>query len=211
LQERREAGSKVFTEVKRKIRLVERDLGSLRFVLQMDDDAILQHILEWKSKQRKNKEAESVGVMPRMSDACNFVRRTRAPGFSGMLSVLYVGDRPISGHFGMRSDTDYEGFVTAYAPELAYYSPGAILLYKTAEAAPSNGLRRIHLGNGKVYPWKKRFANGAIRVASGTVSLRLLSNLGLPMERHLRKVITDTSFERPVHAIYSFLKKSMGG
>ena len=91
---------------------------------------------------------------------------THADGCTGVLSLLYAGDRLIAGHFGMRSRQTWHYWFPSYNPEVAEYSPGLILLLKMAEQAPTIGVSIIDLGKG-MSPYKERLMNSWSSLASG--------------------------------------------
>ena len=55
--------------------------------------------------------------------------------FQGVLSGLYIGEKLVAAHFGMRSRRVLHWWFPAYDPELGKYSPGAQLLLELSRAA----------------------------------------------------------------------------
>ena len=91
-----------------------------------------------------------------------------SPGCSGVLSVLYVGERPIAAHFGLRSRTVLSCWFPAYDPEFAKYSPGLVLHLRMAEAAAAAGIGMLDLGRGAA-EYKDALKTGELTVHEGAV------------------------------------------
>lgn len=90
----------------------------------------------------------------------------RKPGCSGVLSVLYVADRPVAAHFGLRSRTVLSCWFPAYDTDFAKYSPGLILHLRMAEAAAGAGIGLLDLGRGTA-EYKNALKTGDLRVHEG--------------------------------------------
>ncbi|RSS98415.1 GNAT family N-acetyltransferase, partial [Streptomyces sp. WAC05374] len=91
---------------------------------------------------------------------------TRAPGCSGVLSVLYAAGRPVAAHFGLRSRTVLSCWFPAYDPAYATYSPGLVLHLRMAEAAAAAGIGTLDLGRGAA-EYKDALKTGELRVYEG--------------------------------------------
>jgi CelD/BcsL family acetyltransferase involved in cellulose biosynthesis len=63
----------------------------------------------------------------------------------------------------------WHGWLPAYNPKFARFSPGLILLLKMARFAPQAGFTTIDLGGPEDYAYKQRLMSGAIELAEGTV------------------------------------------
>jgi CelD/BcsL family acetyltransferase involved in cellulose biosynthesis len=201
-QERSAAGSDLFKEIARKARLVEREVGKLRFVAKSSDDSVFRSVLSWKSAQLARMKVADISARPWVLNTLNSIRTAYFPAFAGMLSVLYAGDTPIAGHFGMRSKTVWHWWLTAYAPEYSRYSPGSILLYKMAEAAASEGIRVIDLGKGQAR-YKERFKNGEALVAEGSVERGFLLKFVRKIGRVIRPMVENTALAKPARHLLS--------
>ncbi|MGW9027494.1 GNAT family N-acetyltransferase [Streptomyces sp. NPDC055722] len=134
--------------VLKKERRVGRDAGEVRFIFDERDPGALRTLMQWKSAQYRR-----TGRMDRFSrswivDLVDYLFRVREEHFTGVLSVLYAGDRPVAAHFGPRSSTVLAAWFTAYDPELRYYSPGLMMHLRLAEAAARHGVTLVDLGRG---------------------------------------------------------------
>ena len=213
-RERRAAGSMLFNEIARKSRRVEHDAGKLRFVVNDASDDVFRHVLSWKSAQYAQSMWDDILAKPWVLNTLTRIRATDTPAFAGMFSVLYAGDAPIAGHFGMRSETVWHYWFQAYEPEWRRYSPGQILLYKLAEAAPGIGIRVIDLGKGQAL-YKDRFKNGDAHVAEGSVERGAFLRLGRKVGRNVHKIakstLNNTALERPARELIARLRGSPAG
>lgn len=165
------AGSpKFFRTTTAKERRLARQAGEVRFVFDERDPAALRTLMEWKSAQyrrtgRRDRFAkEWISALVRQLAADHTPERT--PGCSGVLSVLYVADRPVAAHFGLRSGTVLSCWFPAYDTDFAKYSPGLILHLRMAEAAAGAGIGLLDLGRGAA-EYKDALKTGNLRVHEG--------------------------------------------
>ncbi len=132
----------------KKERRLARDHGEVRFVFDERDPEVLHRLMEWKSAQYRRTGRMDRFARPWIVDLVDHLFQLREEHFTGVLSVLYAGDRPVAAHFGPRSRTVLAAWFTAYDPEFHYYSPGLMMHLRTAEAAARHGVRVIDLGRG---------------------------------------------------------------
>lgn len=165
------AGSpKFFRTTAAKERRLARQAGEVVFVFDERDPAALRTLMEWKSAQyrrtgRRDRFAkEWISALVRRLAADHDPVRT--PGCSGVLSVLYVADRPVAAHFGLRSRTVLSCWFPAYDTDFAKYSPGLILHLRMAEAAAGAGIGLLDLGRGAA-EYKDALKTGNLRVSEG--------------------------------------------
>ncbi|MGA4841322.1 GNAT family N-acetyltransferase [Streptomyces sp. G45] len=153
------------TTLKKERRIV-RDLGELRFVFDERDPAALRTLMRWKSAQYRRTGRMDRFSRPWIVDLVDHLARVRDEHFTGVLSVLYAGDRPIAAHFGPRSRTVLAAWFTAYDPGLRYYSPGLVMHLRMTEAAGREGIRLIDMGRGDK-EYKDWLKTRELRVAEG--------------------------------------------
>ncbi|MEU9736773.1 GNAT family N-acetyltransferase [Streptomyces sp. NPDC048002] len=132
----------------KKERRLARDIGEVRFVFDERDPRLLHRLMRWKSAQYRRTGRMDRFARPWIVDLVDHLFQLREEHFTGVLSVLYAGDRPVAAHFGPRSNTVLAAWFTAYDPEFHYYSPGLMMHLRTAEAAARHGVRLIDLGRG---------------------------------------------------------------
>ncbi|MDG4865437.1 GNAT family N-acetyltransferase, partial [Streptomyces sp. T-3] len=150
----------------KKERRLGRDLGEMRFVFDERDPQVLRTLMRWKSAQYRRTGRMDRFARPWIVRLVDDLFQVREEHFTGVMSVLYAGDRPVAAHFGPRSRTVFAPWFTAYDPELRYYSPGLIMHLRMAEAASRQGVRLMDLGRGDK-EWKDWLKTRELRVGEG--------------------------------------------
>lgn len=150
----------------KKERRLARDLGEMRFVFDERDPRALPTLMRWKSAQYRRTGRMDRFARPWIVELVNHLYQVREEHFTGVLSVVYAGDRPVAAHFGPRSRTVFAPWFTAYDPELRYYSPGLIMHLRMAQAAGRDGVRLMDLGRGDK-EWKDWLKTRELRVGEG--------------------------------------------
>ncbi len=166
-KERRDAGSEQIRKVEGLARKLDREIGPLRFEAMSSDAAHLQWLVDRKREQCDAKGRTDAMSTPFVRALLDRLLTIREPGFAGMLSCLWAGDRLVAAHLGMRSRTRWHYWFPCYDETLAKYSPGIILLLRMAEVAPSMGLDSIDMGKGDA-PYKQRLMNASSPVCDAT-------------------------------------------
>jgi CelD/BcsL family acetyltransferase involved in cellulose biosynthesis len=172
LQRRRAMGGERLSQLARKARKLERELGPVRFDADARDHDLVDWVIRGKSDQcRRTGVFDFFARVPWTVPLVRRLRETREDGFAGMLSVLWVGDRVAAAHLGMRTERCVHWWFPTYRPDddtLARYSPGQQLLLALAERAASTGATCLDLGKGDD-AYKTSFATGSYAVAEGEV------------------------------------------
>ncbi|MEV3990244.1 GNAT family N-acetyltransferase [Streptomyces sp. NPDC049837] len=150
-----------------KERRLGRRAGDVRFVFDERDPAALRTLMAWKSDQYRRTGRRDRFAQEWISALVRGLHTTRAPGCSGVLSVLYAAGRPVAAHFGLRSRTVLSCWFPAYDPAYATYSPGLILHLRMAEAAAAAGIGMLDLGRGAA-EYKDALKTGELRVYEGS-------------------------------------------
>ncbi|WP_221350791.1 GNAT family N-acetyltransferase [Streptomyces beigongshangae] len=153
----------------KKERRLGRNLGEMRFVFDERDPAMLHRLMEWKSAQYRRTSRMDRFARPWIVNVVDHLFQVREEHFTGVLSVVYAGDRPVAAHFGPRSRTVLAAWFTAYDPELRYYSPGLIMHLRMAHAAGREGVRLMDLGRGDK-EYKDWLKTRELRVGEGFAS-----------------------------------------
>ncbi|MEV6200536.1 GNAT family N-acetyltransferase [Streptomyces sp. NPDC051771] len=157
------------TTLAKERRLARQADGEVRFVFDERDPAALRTLMEWKSAQYRRTGRGDRFAQEWISALVRRLHARRAPGCSGVLSVLYVGDRPVAAHFGLRSATVLSCWFPAYDPEFAKYSPGLVLHLRMAEGAAAAGIGMLDLGRGAA-EYKDSLKTGELTVYEGAVT-----------------------------------------
>jgi CelD/BcsL family acetyltransferase involved in cellulose biosynthesis len=190
-------------------RRLERDVGSLRFVFHSDSTSDLAQVLAWKSAQYQASDVRDIFAATWVRKTVEQIHGIQSPKFSGVLSLLYAGDRLIAGHFGMRTSQIWHYWFPSYDPNYSRYSPGFTLLLKMAEAAPSLGIKTIDLGKG-ISSYKERLRNGYVMVADGSVEPSSLLKIGRQLKKHsrsaLREFLLRTPLDEPARRLVNYFR-----
>ncbi|MEU3858710.1 GNAT family N-acetyltransferase [Streptomyces sp. NPDC028722] len=150
----------------KKERRLGRDVGEVRFVFDERDPEALRTLMRWKSAQYRRTGRMDRFSRPWIVGLVDHLFRVREEHFTGVLSVLYAGGRPVAAHFGPRSGTVLAAWFTAYDPGLPAYSPGLMMHLRTAEAAARHGVSLVDLGRGDK-EYKNWLKTRELRVGEG--------------------------------------------
>lgn len=161
-------------DLRYKARKLQRDAGELRFDLEVRDHATLRVLTGWKSDQYRRTGRGDRFAQPWIVELVERLYDTRADGFAGLLSMLYAGDEPVAGHFGLRFDGVLVGWFPAYDTRFFRYSPGLLQHLRMAEAAAAVGVTSIDMGKG-AREYKESLKTHDIFVAEGRVTRRTAS------------------------------------
>ena len=196
LEDRRRAYRRSIAAMGRKQRKLEREQGAVRFQFHTQDHQALDTLMRWKSAQYRRTGRFDRFALPATVRLVRDLLTTRAPGCSGTLSVLSVGDRPVAIHFGLRSAATLVSWFPSYDVALARYSPGLLLHLFMAEAAAKAGLRRLDLGKGD-QEYKAVLGNQQLAVAEGCVDRPSAVAVARRLQHAPRRYVTDFVLGRP--------------
>ena len=129
-------------------RRLGRHLGPLNFVFDERNPEALRTLMAWKSAQYRRTGRRDRFAQTWINNLVCTLADTTAPACSGVLSVLYAGDRPVAAHFGLRSRTVLSCWFPAYDRNFAKFSPGLVLYLRMIEAAAAAGIEMLDLGRG---------------------------------------------------------------
>lgn len=171
----RERGSKVVKQTRYKERRMGREVGEVRFEFDVRDTGALRLVRQWKSAQYR-----AMGRVDRFSrrwvvELVELLHGMHGEDFAGSLSMLYAGDRPVAGHFGLRSRHTLITWFPVYDPAYAKYSPGLALHLHMAEEAAKLGIREMDLGPGVGWRYKEELKSHETPVGEGVVRRPCLS------------------------------------
>ncbi len=160
------------SDVPRKRRKLERDLGPVKLTLHDPRPGVLQDLMRWKSQQYVSTGVRDLFRDPAWVRFFDELQRRDAL----LVTSLSAGDRVVAVHVGMRFDGRFYWWIPAYDPELPRYSPGKILLHDLMERSQADGDRVFDfLIGGEAY--KFQYATDVRIVQSaGTTPLALRLN-----------------------------------
>lgn len=183
-------------QTERKARKLTREVGPLRLEFRSLDHELLDQLVTWKSMQYRRTHATDVFAFPWTRALLHALLDERDSCLSGVLSVLYSGNRPTAMHMGLECRGLLHWWFPTYDPDLATYSPGRILLLELIRAANANQIQKIDLGRG-VVGYKSRAMTSAVRVAEGAVDLRPLARRLQSSLRSTKQWLRESPFSRP--------------
>ncbi len=154
---------------RRKVRSMARELGPVRFELDVAEPTPLQRLIAWKSEQVESRWARNMLSVPWVVDLMNDLLQVRTPTFGALLSAVYAGDRPTAVHFGIRTERTFHWWFAAYDSTAGRFSPGNYLLLQLMEELAAKGITRFDFGKGDE-PYKTRMQSGSTIVAEGAVT-----------------------------------------
>jgi len=168
LRGRRRASASLLSTCERKKRKLDREVGPVRLVQDADasDFAVLRR---WKSAQYRRNKISDIFSLDWAGALVQHTSRLRSDSFGGGVSMLYAGEIPVAGLYGVRSNGCLAYWFPAYDPAFAAYSPGVTLLLELVRNAPAAGVEVIDLGRGDE-SYKMRWRNAATPLAEGYVA-----------------------------------------
>jgi CelD/BcsL family acetyltransferase involved in cellulose biosynthesis len=167
----RNSGSKIINKINRWRRKLEEEFGSVRVELCSKKSDELQICIEGKRRQFLESGIVDPFSEPWLVEMLEKIHAFESPDFSGMLSVLYAGDKIIATHMGMRSKNVWHYWFPTYDHAFAKFSPGLILLASIIEGACGMKMSHIDLGKGNSM-YKSRIKNNEIILAEGVANVR---------------------------------------
>jgi CelD/BcsL family acetyltransferase involved in cellulose biosynthesis len=153
-----------------KERRLGRQVGEVRFVYDDRDPAALRELMRWKSAQYRRTGRRDRFAQEWITGLVGLLAAGDDPDCRGLLSVLYVGGRPVAAHFGLRSATVLSWWFPAYDRAYGKYSPGILLHLRMLEAAAAHGIEMVDLGSGPAR-YKTTLKTRDLRVHEGAVVL----------------------------------------
>ena len=200
VRRREAAGSRVIPRLRQKARRFEREVGPLRFESHVADPEVLHTMMGWKSEQYRRTgmvDKFAIGSNVRMLER---IHACQSPGFSSMLTALYVGDQLAAVDMGIRSRSVYHSWFPAYNRELSRHSPGLVLYLKLLESAQSLGLKTIDFGKDHAQ-YKERMATDLIPLAEGSVLVPSPYAAIRRTRRRIEGAVRRTPLERPARRL----------
>ncbi|MFI6454140.1 GNAT family N-acetyltransferase [Streptosporangium amethystogenes] len=155
--------------VRYKERKLGREQGEIRFEWDSSDLGTLRTLTNWKSDQYRRTGRVDRFAQPWIVQLLDEMHAEKSESFAGVLTMVYAGDRPVAGHFGLRTATTLVGWFPAYDTEFARYSPGIMHHLHMAEHAAGSGLQQVDMGKGG-REYKSWLKSGDLFVAEGRVS-----------------------------------------
>jgi CelD/BcsL family acetyltransferase involved in cellulose biosynthesis len=152
----------------RKIRMLEKEFGEVRWAADTRDMADLRLFMSWKSDQFMRNGWLDIFARPWVVDLIDRLFVTRNDSFGCTISVLYTGETPIACELAFRSRHCVVAWHSAYDPEFKKYAPGLIRYSYAAKQLAAAGVQLYDLGS---ETFMEEFTNGVSYFTKGTVSV----------------------------------------
>jgi CelD/BcsL family acetyltransferase involved in cellulose biosynthesis len=178
VQQRKAAGTLVFTKTDRYERNFKKKHAELQFAFHCQDVELLNWMIRHKRNQYFRTGEVDVFGFPWTSALLRRLLESPSQDLQVVLAGLYVGGETIAAHYGLRSSGVLHSWFAAYDPAWARFRPGMILLLNILRNCSSQGVNRFDFGKGPE-AYKYRFANGVTMLAEGSVDIN-------PIRRHVR-------------------------
>lgn len=192
--------SQTISQVLRKARKMEREVGPLRLEPSTTNRDIFRTLLAWKSEQYRRTKALDIFTREWTVGLLENILERRGKEFSGMLTALYAGDHLAAVHMGMRAGSVLHCWFPAYNQRLQQYSPGLVLWMEVARAADELGIRRIDFGKG-AGQYKTSLMSGAVQVAEGSVACNPAYRLWRHGARQAREWVRSSPLRAPARLL----------
>lgn len=198
------------SQVERKRRKLEREMGPIEFQYHSTDTDAFLALKEWKTAQHQRTGVLEVMHFEWVDQLLQSLLLDPLPTFGGVFSVMFVADKPVAVHLGMRTATNLHIWFPAYDVSYEKYSPGLILLLDLAAAASDNGITRIDFGKGKER-YKQNFKSGDSIIAEGAVDHRVIAGSMRRYWHHTKRLMRSSRFrnqlEFPINATRKLRQK----
>jgi CelD/BcsL family acetyltransferase involved in cellulose biosynthesis len=160
---------KTYKSTLAKQRKLDREAGGVRHDYGITDVEPLRTLLGWKTDQYRRTGRTDRFAHKWIVELVERLLATQSESFAGVLDMIYAGDEPVAGHFGLRTRTTLVGWFPAYDTRFAKYSPGLIQHLAMAEQAAKTGIQVIDMGRGQK-EYKDKLKTGEFEVAEGRVA-----------------------------------------
>ena len=149
--------SRTIAKQQQKTNKLTREIGPLRWDFDNRDHQLLDRVLDLKSAQYRRTnifDKFSIDWIRQMlHDLLNSENSVR-----GQLSLLWAGDRLVSGHYGLRECKLLHYWFPVYDPQFEIYSPGTALFVELVRNSEVLGIDKIDYGYGDL-PYKHKLCN----------------------------------------------------
>lgn len=165
----RAGSAKRFKNYRRLDGKLDREVGPIAVRAPDHDRAAFEQLLAWKRDQLARTGGHDFLAAPWTRSLLDAFFEMREGPLQGLMINLYVGDRLMAGHFGVRAGDTYHPWIASTDPEMAAWSPGQLFLLRAIAAMPDLGLRVYDLGPGHEH-YKRPYALSTRMIGEGMVA-----------------------------------------
>ncbi|QDU81311.1 hypothetical protein Pla110_30520 [Polystyrenella longa] len=202
----KQGGTSFYKNLLRNERKMLREVGEPRIVEFSDDETVMDRLLELKSQQYERTRQLDLTQIKWMTDSIRQIWKFRSDDFSGILSVLYVDDKLLAMHFGIKTRDALHWWFPTYEPEYRRYSPGLLLLLHLARSQDL-GLKYIDLGKGPE-EYKTKMNTGETKLFEGGIDQRTIRRWLYQNIHHTRKWVHNTPAAQSPLKVYKEVRSA---
>jgi len=177
-------------------RKIVKEYGALSFI---ESDLVTQDqvdfVIAQKRCQYKKTNAKDIFLDPFPAKLLHTLRKSGTTSCKLFLSELYVGDKWVASHLGIRNGSLLHYWFPVYSEAFSSFSPGLLLLEDIINHMPQNALQLIDFGEGDA-DYKRMFATDEFRnfkAFINTISIGgLMSKAIVAIKWRLEKLCSST-------------------
>lgn len=166
---------------RRRLRMLERDHGAVRFSFERPTPTMLDRIIAGKRQQLRRTHQYDIFACGWTGALLQSLAEVTEADFGLKLAVLRAGDAIVAAELGLTSGDRHHLWFPIYDTAFARYSPGSLMTLATLRAAAEQGIARVDFGpGGEAY--KHDFAEPAEPVFEGMIHTRphVVGRIGHP-------------------------------
>jgi CelD/BcsL family acetyltransferase involved in cellulose biosynthesis len=197
-------------ELARRARKLAREAGELRIAVDARDASLLRTLIAWKSEQYRQTSHFARFEQPWLVGLLDALLAVRNDHLAGVVSGLYVGDKPVAAQFGLRTGDLLVGWFTAYDTSFRKYSPGLIHIKKMIEELAAMEIRAIDMGGGAKNYYKETLKSHDTVVARGIVTNWSVLGTAHRVRSACRRWASSTTNQHPGfhHAVDKIIRRT---
>jgi CelD/BcsL family acetyltransferase involved in cellulose biosynthesis len=190
MKEENRSSRRLVKSVNQKRRKMEREHGEVTFSFDTPCEKTLELLMRHKSDQYRRTGRSDRFAKMWIRDLVRGLSEQRSDHFSGLLSVMYINEKPIAFHFGIRTADTLSLWFPSYDPDYHKYSPGLQMFFEIAKHAPDHGLKTLDLGKGEedfkqsLKSYDRMVATGRIEFPSAIAYLHRLHRVPVQGVEH---------------------------
>lgn len=163
--------AKLVKDTQRRRKKLAEDCGEVRFEFaNVNLEQELDLLIKSKRDQYTRTGVNDVFMERWKEDLLRQLAAVKQASCEAVISTLYVGDKWMASHFGLRHQHVLHYWFPVYNPEFKSYSPGRLLLAEIINAAATHGITLIDRGAGDS-AFKRELANDQLEYYRGVWSM----------------------------------------
>lgn len=158
--------------LRRAVRLIDKDFGGMTVTLDDRSDAAFDWLMAQKSQQFDATGKHNVLAPDWVGNMMQALRARTGPGLRGRLSTLRLDGKIAAAEFNLLSERVIHGWIVAYDPAMARYSVGHLMLQAIICGMEESGHTAYDLGPGNT-AYKKYYESYQLPVGSVSLHTRV--------------------------------------